>query len=522
MRLASMVLYGVLVWGQAPFGRIVDSAKEPQNWMTYSGNYAGHRHSLLEQITPANVGGLKVKWMYQYPNRRTAVSPIVVDGVMYVTGVHMAAALDARTGRELWKWERPVPADLQTIGFGRTNRGAAILGDTLYVGTLDAHLVALDAKSGIVRWETKVADYKVGYCITVAPLALRDKIVVGISGGEAGVRGFLDAYEAGTGKRAWRFWTVPAPGEEGNETWGGDSWKTGAGATWVTGSYDPELNLVYWGTGNPGPDWNGDNRPGDNLFTCSFVALDADTGKKKWHFQFTPHDVHDWDATHVPVLIDGEINGRKRKLVVNANRNGFYYVLDRETGEYLLGTQYATQTWAEGLDEKGRPKVKPGTDPSEQGTLVWPSLQGSTNWFSPSYSGKTGLLYVPVREMGAIYYKREAEYRVGTFFAGGGERPLSGDQAWGAVRALDALTGKKRWEFKLKQPTWAGVLSTAGGVVFGGTEEGYFFALDALEGKALWYINVGGAVAANPVSFSVDGEQRVAVAADRVLVVFGL
>jgi alcohol dehydrogenase (cytochrome c) len=517
-----MVLYGVLVWGQAPFGRIVDSAKEPQNWMTYSGNYAGHRHSLLEQITPANVGGLKVKWMYQYPNRRTAVSPIVVDGVMYVTGVHMAAALDARTGRELWKWERPVPADLQTIGFGRTNRGAAILGDTLYVGTLDAHLVALDAKSGIVRWETKVADYKVGYCITVAPLALRDKIVVGISGGEAGVRGFLDAYEAGTGKRAWRFWTVPAPGEEGNETWGGDSWKTGAGATWVTGSYDPELNLVYWGTGNPGPDWNGDNRPGDNLFTCSFVALDADTGKKKWHFQFTPHDVHDWDATHVPVLIDGEINGRKRKLVVNANRNGFYYVLDRETGEYLLGTQYATQTWAEGLDEKGRPKVKPGTDPSEQGTLVWPSLQGSTNWFSPSYSGKTGLLYVPVREMGAIYYKREAEYRVGTFFAGGGERPLSGDQAWGAVRALDALTGKKRWEFKLKQPTWAGVLSTAGGVVFGGTEEGYFFALDALEGKALWYINVGGAVAANPVSFSVDGEQRVAVAADRVLVVFGL
>jgi alcohol dehydrogenase (cytochrome c) len=522
MRLASMVLSGALVWGQAPFGRIVDSAKEPHNWMTYSGNYAGHRHSLLEQITPANVGGLKVKWMYQYPNRRTAVSPIVVDGVMYVTGVHMAAALDARTGRELWKWERPVPADLQTIGFGRTNRGAAILGDTLYVGTLDAHLVALDAKSGIVRWETKVADYKVGYCITVAPLALRDKIVVGISGGEAGVRGFLDAYEAGTGKRAWRFWTVPAPGEEGNETWGGDSWETGAGATWVTGSYDPELNLVYWGTGNPGPDWNGDNRPGDNLFTCSFVALDADTGKKKWHFQFTPHDVHDWDATHVPVLIDGEINGRKRKLVVNANRNGFYYVLDRETGEYLLGTQYATQTWAEGLDEKGRPKVKPGTDPSEQGTLVWPSLQGSTNWFSPSYSGKTGLLYVPVREMGAVYYKREAEYRVGTFFAGGGERPLSGDQAWGAVRALDALTGKKRWEFKLKQPTWAGVLSTAGGVVFGGTEEGYFFALDAQEGKALWYINVGGAVAANPVSFSVDGEQRVAVAADRVLVVFGL
>lgn len=514
-------LWAALLAAQVPYERIVQAAQEPHNWLTYSGNYAGHRHSPLTQITPENVPRLKVKWMYQYPNRRTAVSPIVVDGVMYVTGVHSAAALDARTGRELWKWERPIPADLQTIGFGRTNRGAAIVGDTLFVGTLDAYLVALDAKSGIVRWEAKVADYKVGYCITVAPLALRDKVVVGISGGEAGVRGFVDAYEAQSGKRAWRFWTIPGPGEPGHETWTSESWKTGAGATWVTGAYDPELNLVYWGIGNPGPDWNGDKRPGDNLYTCSFVALDADTGAKKWHFQFTPHDTHDWDATHVPVLLDGEVNGSQRKLVVNANRNGFYYVLDRVTGEFLLGTPYAKQTWADGIDPKGRPILKPSMDPSEQGTLVWPSLQGSTNWFSPSYSPKTGLLYVPVREMGAIYYKREAEYRVGTFFAGGGERPLRRD-AWGAVRALDPLTGRRRWEFKLHEPTWAGVLSTAGGLVFGGSEEGNFFALDATTGKPLWHLNAGGAIAANPISFAVDGEQRIAVAADRVLIVFGL
>jgi alcohol dehydrogenase (cytochrome c) len=366
-----------------------------------------------------------------------------------------------------------------------------------------------------------VADYKVGYCITGAPLAIDGRILVGISGGEAGVRGFLDAYDAQTGKRAWRFWTIPGPGEPGNNTWAGDSWKTGAGTTWVTGSYDPDLKLVYWGTGNPGPDWNGDQRAGDNLYTCSLLALDAETGRLRWHFQFTPHDTHDWDATHVPVLFDAVLRGAKRKVIANANRNGFYYVLDRTTGEFLTGRAYAKQTWARGLDDKGRPQVIAGTEPTEKGKLVWPSLQGATNWFSPSYSPRTNLFYVSVREMGAVYYKREAVFKPATFFAGGGESALH-NESFGAIRALDSVTGSVRWEFRLHRPPWAGVMATAGGLVFGGSAEGNFFALDALTGKAVWDFNTGGPIAANPVSFAIDSKQHVAIAAERALFVFGL
>jgi alcohol dehydrogenase (cytochrome c) len=506
---------------QVPFERIVNAAGEPGNWLTYSGNYQGQRFSGLRELTPANVAGLRVKWTYQFRNARTEVSPIVVDGIVYLTGPNHAAAVDARTGRNLWTWERPIPSDLQTIGFGRTNRGVAILDDKVFIGTLDSHLIALDAKSGAVRWDAKVADYKVGHCITVAPLAVRGKVVVGISGGEAGVRGFVDAYDARTGKLAWRFWTIPEPGEKGHETWTAGSWKTGGGTTWVTGAYDPELNLLYWGIGNPAPDWNGDSRPGDNLYTCSFVALDADTGKLRWHYQFTPHDTHDWDATHVPVLFDGIVRGQPRKLIANANRNGFYYVLDRRSGQFLTGSPYAKQTWAKGLDDNGRPELIPGMEPSEKGTLLWPSLQGATNWFSPSYSPSTRLFYVSVREMASTYFKRDAEYKPGTFFAGGGEMARI-HEAFGAVRALDGVTGQRKWEFRLHRPPWAGVMSTAGGLVFGGSDEGNFFALDALTGKPLWDFQTGGPIAANPVSFNIDGKQHVAIAADRALFVFGL
>ncbi|MEO7650024.1 MAG: PQQ-binding-like beta-propeller repeat protein, partial [Bryobacteraceae bacterium] len=354
---------------QVPYERIVNAAKEPGNWLTYSGNYQGHRFSPLTQLTPANVKDLRVKWAYQFSTTRIQVSPIVVDGVMYVSGPNTAAALDLRTGRELWSWNRPIPDDYQSLGFFRTNRGPAILDDTLFVATLDCYLVALDSKSGIERWKVKVEEYKPGYSMTLAPLAIRGKVLVGVSGGEAGIRGFVDAYDAKSGKRAWRFYTIPGPGEPGHESWGNDAWKTGGGSTWVTGSYDPEANLVYWGVGNPGPDWNGDVRPGDNLYTCSLVALDGDTGALRWHFQFTPHDTHDWDATHVPVIFDAEVRGRKRKLIANANRNAFYYVLDRTTGEFLTGSAYAKQTWAKGLDDRGRPMVIPGTEPSEAGTL---------------------------------------------------------------------------------------------------------------------------------------------------------
>ncbi len=505
-----------------PYERIVNAAREPGNWLTYSGNYQGHRYSPLAQITAANVGGLRVQWAYQYGTPRTEVSPIVVDGVMYVTGPNRAAALDARTGRELWTWSRPIPQDYHPIGFGQVNRGAAVLDDLVFVGTLDCYLVALDRASGQERWSTKVDDYHVGYSLTLAPLAIRGKVLAGTSGGEAGIRGFVDAYDAKSGKRAWRFHTVPEPGEPGHETWRTDAWKTGGGSTWVTGSYDPELNLVYWGIGNPSPDWNPDSRPGDNLYTCSVVALDGDTGKLKWHFQFTPHDSHDWDSTHVPVLFEAEVRGARRKLLAMANRNAFYYVLDRTTGEFIAGREYAKQTWAKGLDDRGRPLVIPNTEPSEQGTLVWPNLNGATVWFSPAYSPNTGLFYVATREIGSIYYKREADYKPGTFFAGGGEAAPPGSEESGAIRALEATTGRMRWEFRLHSAPWAGVLATAGGLVFSGSNEGNFYALDAATGKPLWDFQTGGAIAANPISFAVDGKQYIAVAADRVLYVFGL
>jgi len=413
-----------------------------------------------------------------------------------------------------------MPDDVR-VCCGQVNRGVAVLGDLVYLGTIDSHLVALHAKTGAVMWDTTVASNKSGYSITVAPLAVKDKIIVGIAGGEYGIRGFLDAYEAKTGKRAWRFWTVPEPGQPGADSWKGDSWKTGSAATWVTGAYDPETNLIYWGTGNPGPDWNGDVRAGDNLYSDSILALDADAGTLKWHFQFTPHDVHDWDSTGVPVLVDGEVQGKARKLLLFANRNAFYYVLDRVTGQFLLGKPYAKQTWAVGLDDSGRPVRASGTIPTLEGAKVWPSVAGASNWYSPSFSPRHNLLYVAVRESGALYYTGEAEYKEGEQFNGGGFRSIPGEQEWGAVRAFDPATGEMKWEHKLFSPPWAGVLATAGNLVFGGTNEGQIFALQASTGKALWHFQAGGAARSNPVSYAVDGKQYIAVAMGNTLYVLG-
>jgi alcohol dehydrogenase (cytochrome c) len=510
--------------GQVSYDRIVSASQEPGSWLTYSGSYAAHRFSPIGEITPGNVARLKPIWVHQIKEPGLIeTTPLVADGVMYVTEPpSTVSALDLRSGRSLWRWSRPLPKGVKAIGFPQVNRGAALLGESVNVGTLDAHLVSLDAKTGTLRWDSVVADNALGYAITSAPLAVNGKIIIGVSGGEAGIRGFLDAYDATTGRLVWRFHTIPGPGEQGHQTWGKDSWKTGGGPTWVTGSYDPALNLLYWGVGNPGPDWNGDVRPGDNLYTCSLVALDATTGRRKWHFQFTPHDVHDWDANQIPVLFDGVVKGRRRKVVAMANRNAFYYLLDRETGEFLLGTPYAKQTWAKGLDPKGRPIVLPGTEPTVEGTLVYPSLQGATNWFSPSYSPKTGLFYVAVREMGAYYFKGEPEYVPGEPFMAGGEQALTGDKAYGAIRALEAETGEKKWEFRLHSPPWSGCLSTAGGLVFGGTNEGQMFALDAVTGEVRWQFHSGGAVRSNPVSFMIDGAQRIAIASGYAIFVFGL
>lgn len=508
---------------QVTYERILKSATEPANWLTYSGNYAGHRFSALDQINDSNAPNLRPLWAYQTNSlQKFETTPIVVDGIMYISEPPShVTALDTRTGRPLWRYRRPLPDDVR-VCCGQVNRGVAVLGDLVYVGTIDSYLVALSAKTGEVIWSTEVASYKAGHSITVAPLAVKDKIIVGIAGGEYGVRGFLDAYDAKTGKRAWRFWTVPAPGEPGSETWKGDSWKTGAATTWVTGAYDPEANLIYWGTGNPGPDWNGDVREGDNLYSDCLLALDADSGKLKWHYQFTPHDVHDWDATEVPVLVDGVVRGKPRKLVLFANRNAFYYVLDRITGEFLVGKPYAKQTWAKGLDDSGRPVRLPNTLPSLEGTAVWPSVSGANNWYSPSYSPRTGLFYVAVRESGSVYYIGEAEYKEGEQFNGGGFRSVPNEQMWGAIRAYHPETGDLKWEYRLFSPPWAGVLSTAGNLVFGSTSEGQVFALQGSTGKALWRYQAGGAARGNPVSYSVDGKQYVAVTMGNTLHVFGL
>ncbi len=508
---------------QVTHERILKGPTESGDWLTYSGNYSAHRFSPLKQIDESNAARLKPAWVYQTNSlQRFEMTPLVSDGVMYISEPPShVSALDARTGRALWKYRRLIPDDIR-VCCGAVNRGVALLGDMIYLGTVDAHLVALNAKTGVVQWDVPVANYKGGYSITVAPLAVKDKIVVGVSGGEYGVRGLLDAYDARTGKRAWRFWTIPGPGEKGHETWKGDSWKTGSAATWVTGAYDPDTNLIYWGTGNPGPDWNGDVRLGDNLYSDCLIAVDADSGKLKWYFQFTPHDVHDWDATEVPVLVDGEVRGQKRKLVVFPNRNAFYYVLDRVTGEYLLGKPYAKQTWAKGLDDSGRPIRIPGTFPSVEGTKVWPAVAGANNWYSPSYSPKTGLLYISVREAGSVYYIGEAEFKEGERFDGGGFRSAPGEEESGAVRAFNPANGQLAWEYRLFTPPWAGLMSTAGGIVFGGTNEGQFFALGAKTGNLLWRFQAGGAARSNPMSYLSGGKQYIAMTMGSALYAFGV
>jgi alcohol dehydrogenase (cytochrome c) len=504
---------------QVPPVRIRDADREPGNWLTYSRGYNGQRFSPLDQITADNVRNLRAAWTYQIQQQgKFSASPIAIDGILYISEPGGdVVALDGLTGRPVWRFGRRPPPDLHAC-CGSANRGLAVIDDLLLVGTLDAHLLAIDLHTGKLRWDSVVADYRTGHAITVAPLAIGDKVIVGIAGGEDGIRGFLDAYEVKTGRRSWRFWTVPGPGEPGNESWQGDSWKTGGAPTWITGSYDPELKLVYWGTGNPGPDYDGEGRKGDNLYSCSLLALDSESGKLRWHFQFTPHDVNDWDSTHVPMLIDSG----GRKLVAVANRNGFYYLLDRVTGEFVAGAPYGRQSWASGLDAKGRPVRLPNTDPTPQGRMVYPGFHGATNWFSPSFSPSTGLVYVAVREEPAVFVRERSRYEPGQWYSGGNPSGVPKVEPTGSIRALEHLTGKLAWEFPLRSPPWAGLMSTAGGVVFGGSSEGMFFALDSKTGKPLWHYGTGGAIFANPVSFLVEGRQHVAIAAGNSLFAFSL
>lgn len=528
------------VQAQVTHDRLVRAASEAQNWLTYSGGYFGQRHSPLRQVDLTNVKNLEMKWVLQNQVFGAWQStPLVVDGVMYVTQrPNDVLAVDAQTGRAFWQYRYTVSPDAR-VCCGSNNRGVAILGDMLYMGTLDAHLVAIDAKNGRPLWNVTVGDPKLGYSITMAPLVVKDKVLVGVGGGEYGIRGFIAAFDAKTGKEAWRFYTIPGPGEPGHETWKGDAWKTGGGSIWVTPSYDPELNLTYWGVGNPGPDWNSDQRPGDNLYTDSVVALDADTGTLKWHFQFTPNDTYDYDSVQVAVVANITWLGKPLRALFWANRNGFFYVLDRATGRFLSGVPFVKVNWASHLDERGRPVQTP----QPPGEPTWPGNQGGTNWYSPSFSPRTGLFYVSAWEgYASIYRKEQSEYVPGRNFSGGGFRvltPVPGAPAvrigrttpinnWtdavghGAVMAIDPTTGQTKWKFDQFDVTDSGILTTATDLLFTGGREGYFYALDARNGAELWSASLGGQIVNGPISYSVNGKQYVAVISGNSLFAFAL
>ncbi|MDE0730439.1 MAG: PQQ-dependent dehydrogenase, methanol/ethanol family [Longimicrobiales bacterium] len=503
---------------------LLNGLSEPSSWLTYSGDYTGQRHSPLTMITPENVQDLVPIWTFQTGTmtrgRGFETTPLVLDGVLYVTGSNnLAWALDARTGRPFWQYRRNLPDDLTYGSSAPVNRGFGILGDRLFMVTLDAHLLALDRKTGSVLWDIELADYRIGYAATLAPLVIDDKVIVGISGGEYPTRGFIDAYDPTTGDRIWRFYTVPSPGEFGSETWPDDPevMARGGGGTWMTGSFDPELNLIYWGTGNPNPDYYGEKREGDNLFTNSIVAIEANTGILRWHYQFTPHDLHDWDSNHVPVLADLVLDGELRKVVMVANRNGFFYMLDRVTGELLVGKPFTDTTWAREIGSDGRPIV---LNDGSKGCL--PDPWGGTNFMPPSFNPDLGILFVTAREVCATFVPQEPEIIPGrTSF--GGVVWIDRDQGYGALRAIDVRTGERQWEFRYPSATMAGVMTTASGLVFAGDHEGNFMAFDASTGRNLWHYQTGSRIwGAAAMTHVLDGRQHVLIPSGTTLVAFAL
>jgi alcohol dehydrogenase (cytochrome c) len=519
---AGFILIAASAAAQVTYDRLVHALDEPQNWLTYWGDYSATRHRPLDQINVSNVARLRVEWMYQTGKvERYETMPLVVDGIMYVTAADgTAVALDARTGRQLWRYSHVFPKDHST---GQVNRGMGILGNRLFQVTPDAYVIALDTRTGKLLWESEMMPYQSGAsAATLAPLIVKDKVVVGISGGEYGVRGFIEAYDAATGKRSWRFYTVPLKGEPGGDTWSQDSARRGGAPAWMTGTYDPQLQTIYWGVGNPGPDLYGDVRKGDNLYSCSLVALDPDTGKLKWYFQFSPHDTHDWDAAETPMLLDLPWQGKKRKLVVQANRNAFFYVLDRETGEFLKGYPFARQTWAKGLDAKGRPIILPNTEPSPDGTALCPGLAGATNWMAPSYDPATKLFYFAVREQCDLYFSTPPSFKYGKQYWGGFPKEQTKEKEYGLLKAMDPLTGETKWEFRYYHAPMAGTLSTSGGLIFAAEDDGYLMAFDAKTGKNLWKLNTGAQLANSPMTYMVDKKQYVTIPSGGVVVTFAL
>jgi alcohol dehydrogenase (cytochrome c) len=523
-----------------PYERILGAANEPGNWLTYNGTYSSQRYSTLDEITPSNVDELQLKWML--PNQVFGAwqsNPIVVDGIMYITQrPNDVMAVDASTGRVFWQY-RHTNAENARVCCGANNRGVAIHEDRVFMGTLDAHLVALDAITGKALWKTRVGDVNLAYSITMAPLVIEDKVLVGVGGGEFGIRGFVAAYDVETGEEVWKFYTIPGPGEPGHDTWEGDDWEHGGAPAWITGSFDPDLNLTYWGIGNPGPDWNAAQRPGDNLYSDAVVALNADTGELVWHFQFTPNDGYDYDAVQVPVLVDMEWEGQPRRLMLWANRNGYFYVLDRTNGQFLSGKPFVRVNWSSGLDANGRPIPTP----QPEGMPTYPGNQGGTNWYPPSYSPRTELFYFSAWEdYATVYRPEEQEYEPGQAFLGGGFdvlTPVPGAptvgigrtspiNTWtdavghGAVVAMDPRTGEPRWKFEQFDVSDSGMLTTASDLLFTGGREGHFHAIDARTGEELWKASLGGQIVMAPVTYEVNGRQYISVISGNSFVTFGL
>jgi alcohol dehydrogenase (cytochrome c) len=495
-------------------------------WPSYHGRLSGNRHSELDQINRANVGSLAPRWLFSLPgSSHLEVTPVVVNGVMYVTTANQAYALDAVTGREIWHYARPLTKGLVGDAAGAINRGAAVLGDRLFMVTDHAHLIALHRTTGGLIWDVEMADFRRHYGATSAPLVVKDLVISGTSGGDEGARGFIAAYRASTGEEVWRFRVVPAPGEPESRTWIGRALEHGCGAAWLTGTYDPQTDLLFWPTGNPCPDYNGDERRGDNLYTSAVVALRPDSGTLAWYYQYTPHDLHDWDAAQTPMTVDAPFNGRERKLLLQANRNGFFYVLDRTDGALLLAKPFVHKlTWASGIGSDGRPQLVPGSDPSTEGTRACPAVEGATNWMSSSYSPATGLFYVMALEKCNIYSKSSAWWERGKSFYGGATRDVLGEPGAKYLRAIDIQTGRIVWEYAQSGPadTWGGVVSTTGGLVFFGDDSGGFAAVDALSGAPLWHFNTNQKWKASPMTYAAGGRQFVAVAGGSNIMAFGL
>ena len=495
------------------------------DWPTYNGHQNGNRYSPLTQITTANVSRLTPKWIFSLPNAaQLQVTPVVVDGVMYVSSANDFYALDAGSGRQIWNYRRPRTRGLIGVSARGVNRGMAVAGDRVFVATDHAHLIALNRATGALLWETEMADWKQNYNATGAPMTVDNLVISGIAGGDDGIRGFVAAYDQTTGKEVWRFWAVPKRGEPGSETWKGNAIDHPGGATWMTGSYDPALGILYWAMGNPGPDMIGDERLGDNLYSDSVVALDVKTGQRKWHFQFTPHDVHDYDAQQPLVLVDAQWKGQPRKLLMQANRNGYFYVLDRTTGEYLQGSQYVKQiTWASGLTPEGRPIVVPNMEPTREGKRVCPSLEGASNWYSASYSPRTGFYYAQTNDRCGIFTRVDQPFEAGKGFMGGTFSPAP-EAAQRVLRAIDPQTGKVAWELPQfgDVDSWGGVLSTAGDIVIFGDDSGALAAADARSGKALWSFQTSQVWKSSPMTYVFDNRQYIAVASGPSIIAFGL